>query len=125
MSPDGAQRPEPGAAMLPDHLAYPRRVPDRVEDDLRIRNWARNATLAPSTSVGTPRSETELRSLLESTEGGVRVIGSRMSPGPMLSLAAQGGTLLDLSSLRGLVALDADTATFGGATTLGEVYVTL
>ena len=73
--------------MLPDHLAYPRRLPDRVEDDARVRNWARNATLAPSTSVIAPRSEDDLRARLEGTEGGVRVIGSRMSPGMISSIS--------------------------------------
>ena len=62
-----------------------------AEDDLRVRNWARNATLGPAGSVGAPR--TRGRAALAartSTEGGVRVIGSRMSPGRMLSLAAPG-----------------------------------
>ena len=105
--------------------AYPRQQPDRVGEDVRTRNWARNATLAPSASVSAPRTEGELRTLLASTEGGVRVIGSRMSPGRMLALAAQGDILLDLSHLRGLVELGDDHATFGGATPLGEVYACL
>jgi len=43
----------------------------------------------------------------------------------MLALAAQGDMLLDLSHLRGLVALDEDRATFAAATTLGEIYACL
>ena len=111
--------------MARNDLTYPRREPDRAGEDVRTRNWARNATLAPSASVSAPRTEDELRTLLASTEGGVRVIGSRMSPGRMLALAAQGDILLDLSHLGGLVELGEDHATFGGATTLGEVYACL
>jgi FAD/FMN-containing dehydrogenase len=105
--------------------AYPRREPDQAGEDVRTRNWARNATLAPSTSVSAPRTEDELRTLLATTTGGVRVIGSRMSPGRMLALAAQGDILLDLSHFRGLVELGEDRATFAAATTLGEIYALL
>jgi FAD/FMN-containing dehydrogenase len=111
--------------MAPTELAYPRREPDRAGEDVRVRNWARNATLGPAGSVSAPRTEDELRSLLAATRGGVRVIGSRMSPGRMLALAAQGDMLLDLSRLRGLVHLGEDRATFAAATTLGEVYACL
>lgn len=111
---------------MEQHLAaYPHQQPDRAGEDVRTRNWARNATLAPSASVNAPHDEDELRTLLASTEGGVRVIGSRMSPGRMLALAAQGDILLDLSHLRGLVELGEDHATFAAATTLGEVYACL
>ena len=103
--------------MARNDLTYPRREPDRAGEDVRTRNWARNATLAPSASVSAPRDEDELRTLLATTEGGVRVIGSRMSPGRMLALAAQGDILLDLSHLRGLVEIGDDHATFGAATT--------
>ena len=105
--------------------AYPRREPDLGGVDDRLSNWAHNATLAPAGSISAPASEDELRLLLTSTVGGVRVIGSRMSPGRMLDLAALGDTLLDLSQLRGLLDETEDTATFGGATVLDEVYSTL
>ncbi|GAB2581795.1 D-arabinono-1,4-lactone oxidase [Microlunatus antarcticus] len=111
--------------MARDDLAYPRRQPDQAGEDVRTRNWARNATLGSAGSVRAPRTEDELRELLATTQGGVRVIGSRMSPGRMLSLAAQGDTLLDLSHLRGLVHLGEDRATFAAATTLGEIYTCL
>ena len=106
-------------------LAYPRREPDQAGEDVRVRNCARNATLAPPASICSPRTEDELRSVLASTTGGVRVIGSRMSPGRMLALAAQGDMLLDLSQLKGLVVLSEDRATFAAATTLGEIYACL
>ncbi len=112
--------------MLPDHLAYPRREPEAPGTaDVAVRNWARNATIAPAGAVSAPRDEDRLQTLLATTTGGVRVIGSRMSPGRMLSLAAQGDTLLDLSHLSGLVSIDEDTATFAGATPLGDVYAVL
>ncbi|HEY0239988.1 MAG TPA: D-arabinono-1,4-lactone oxidase [Friedmanniella sp.] len=111
--------------MTRNDLAYPRREPDHAGEDARVRNWARNATLAPSASISAPRTEDELRALLSTTTGGVRVIGSRMSPGRMLALAAEGDMLLDLSQLRGLVVLSEDRATFAAATTLGEVYACL
>ena len=105
-----------------EHLAYPRRDTTEPSDDVRILNWARNATLAPSAQVRTPTSEAEVRALLASTHDRVRVIGNRMSPGRLIDLAGSGGTLLDLRHLRGPVAVTADTATFGGATPLQEVY---
>ena len=108
-----------------EHVHYPRREAEREGEDVRLRNWAGNATLASAGSVSAPRTESELRVLLATSQGGVRVIGSRMSPGRMLALAAQGDILLDLSHLRGLADLEGDTATFGGATTLGEVYACL
>ena len=112
--------------MLPDHLAYPRREPDEALDlEPQVRNWARNATLAPATSMSEPHDEDELRRLMASTQGPVRMVGSRMSAGRMLALRDGGGTLLDLHHLTGLRAMDATTATFAGATTLAEVYATL
>ncbi len=111
--------------MARNDLSYPPREPDHAGEDVRVRNWARNATLAPSASISAPRDEDALRAVLAATEGGVRVIGSRMSPGRMLALAAQGDMLLDLSHLRGLLELGEDHATFAGATTLGEIYACL
>lgn len=111
-------------AHLPTDLAYPRQ--DLADgDDHAVRNWARNATLAPAAAVSSPGDEDELRRLLASTQGPVRMIGSRMSPGRMLAMRGETGTLLDLGRLRGLLGMDAGTATFAGATTLGEVYATL
>jgi len=109
---------------LPTDVGYPRREPDLTDDD-QVRNWARNATLAPLAAVSTPADEDDLRALLASTSGPVRMIGSRMSPGRMLAAGDAAGTLLDLSRFTGLLASDDETATFAGATTLGEVYATL
>lgn len=111
--------------MTPAHLTYPRREPERLGEDVRLRNWAGNATLAPAGSVCAPTTEAELQSRLAATAGGIRMIGSRMSPGRMLELADQSDVLLDLGHFRGLLHLDAETATFGAATPLDEVYACL
>ncbi|MCW2809891.1 MAG: FAD-dependent oxidoreductase [Friedmanniella sp.] len=108
-----------------EQIAYPRRQPDRVGEDVRLRNWAGNATLAPAGSISAPRTEMELQSLVRTSEGGIKMIGSRMSPGRMLELAAHGDTLLDLSALTGLIETTEDTATFAGATPLEAVYAEL
>lgn len=111
--------------MASEHLTYPLRVPEDGAEGGGLRNWARNATLAPADAISAPATEGELQSLLATSDAGVRVIGSRMSPGRMLELAAPGDTLLDLSHFRGLVDLDDDSATFGAATPLDEVYACL
>ena len=72
-----------------------------------------------------PGTRPELRSLLRTTSGPVRVIGSRMSPGRLLEQAREGGVLLDLSQLSGPLAMTQDTATFAGATPLSEIYAAL
>ena len=111
--------------MTPTQLAYPRREPELIGEDIRLRNWARNATLGRPGSVSAPATEAQLRSLLATTSGRVRMIGSRMSPGRLLEQTGDGGALLDLSHLSGLVSITEDTATFAGATPLAEVYAVL
>ncbi len=108
-----------------DHVAYPRREPELAGDDVRLQNWARNATLGGAGSVSAPATEAELQAVLAAGSGKVRMIGSRMSPGRLIETSDEGGALLDLSHLRGLVSITGDTATFAGATPLDEVYSTL
>lgn len=111
--------------MAPQSLAYPRRTRDTDEQGPELLNWARNSALAPRSAVRAPATVEELRSLVAATDAAgnkVRVVGSRMSAGRMLALASEGDTLLDLRHLSGLVATDATSATFGGATPLQEVY---
>ena len=108
--------------MAHEQVAYPVRVPDRADDDGRLRNWARNATLGPAGSLTTPADEAELRGFLAATTGAARIIGTRMSPGRLLETIDGGGSLIDVRLLTGLVSLTEDTATFGGATPLQEVY---
>lgn len=110
---------------MSQRLAYPRRDAESTGEDVRLRNWARNATLGHPGSVSTPTSEPELRSMLASGTGRVRMIGSRMSPGRMLGLGEQGGSLLDLSHLSGELRSTEDTVTFAGATPLADVYSVL
>ena len=102
--------------------AYPRRDTRPPQDDDRLSNWARNATLGRPGSLRSPVDEAGVQDLLAATTGPVRPIGSRMSPGRLLGLPADGGTLLDLQHLRGALEVTADTATFGAATPLQEVY---
>ena len=110
--------------MALEHPGYPRSQPEVAGEDVRTLNWARNATIAPAGSVAAPTTEDELRELLASTSGAVRMIGSRMSPGRLLGLD-DGGTLLDVNGLSGLISLTDDTATFAGATPLSDVYAVL
>ena len=111
--------------MSPERLAYPRRHAESIGEDVRLRNWARNATLGRPGSVSAPTSERELRALLATGTGRVRMIGSRMSPGRLLGLSEQGGSLLDLSHLSGQLSSSEDTATFAGGTPLADVYAAL
>lgn len=115
--------------MAPQSLAYPCRTPGTDEHEHgsspELMNWARNSTLAPGSAVRAPSTVEELRSLVAAADAAgskVRVVGSRMSAGRMLALASQGDTLLDLRHLSGVVAVDATSATFQGATPLQEVY---
>ena len=101
---------------------YPHRRIPRPGDDLRLRNWAGNTRLAHSGAVVTPADENELRAYLRTDPKRVRVIGSRMSSGRLLTAHADGGMLIDLSRLRGALAWTDDTATFAGGTPLQQVY---
>lgn len=113
----------PLSEKLSEKPGYPRRSPEG--DPAHVWNWARNAVLGASSSVCAPTTEEELRAVVASGGGSVRVVGSRMSPGRLLELRATGDTLLDLRHLRGLLAVDADSATFAGGTPLAEVYAAL
>ena len=111
--------------MIQQQLAYPRRDTEPTGQDARLQNWAANAVIGRPGSIRVPEDEAELQVLLGGSTGRVRVIGSRMSPGRLLELGDEGGTLLDISELRGLLELTDDTATFAGATALEEVYAVL
>ncbi|WP_422389869.1 D-arabinono-1,4-lactone oxidase [Arthrobacter sp. N1] len=106
-------------------LAYPAQEPELAGEDIRLRNWARNSRLGLPGSVVTPATEAELCDFLSTSDGAVRMIGSRMSPGRMMSVADGAGTLLDLSRLSGLISSTEDTVTFAGSTPLSEVYAFL
>lgn len=85
--------------MTLEHIAYPRREPELVGEDVRLRNWARNATLGVPGSVCAPSTEAELQAALLAGSGQVRMIGSRMSPGRLTEVTEEGGILLDLSDV--------------------------
>jgi FAD/FMN-containing dehydrogenase len=106
-------------------LAYPRQEPELTGEDTRLRNWARNSLLGSPGSVVAPATEAELCDFLATSDGQVRMIGSRMSPGRMMQVTNGSGTLLDLSGLSGLISSTEDTATFAGSTPLAEVYAFL
>lgn len=107
--------------MTSENGGYPRRNPQPVADG-KVWNWAQNATLGDKSAVSAPQTEAELQSLIAASRGKIRVMGSKMSPGRMLELADKGDTLLDLSRLRGLLAVTEESATFAGGTPLHEVY---
>lgn len=107
--------------MTSENRGYPLRNPHSAADG-KVWNWAQNSTLGDKNAVCAPESESELQQLVATSRGKIRVMGSKMSPGRMLKLVEQGDTLVDLSKLRGLIAITDDSATFAGGTPLHEVY---
>lgn len=108
--------------MTRENSGYPLRKPQLDAGETRVWNWAQNETLGERSAVKTPATEAELQSLLAACQGKIRMMGSKMSPGRMVAISEPGDTLLDLSQLRGLIAIDDDSATFAGGTPLHEVY---
>lgn len=104
------------------HPLFPRRQPHASPTDSRLLNWAKNTHLAQASAVKSPRSEAQLQNVIASSRGKIRVMGSRMSPGRMLALSGEEDVLIDLSHLRGLLAVDDESATFAAGTPLHEVY---
>lgn len=104
------------------HPLFPRRQPHASPTDSRLLNWAKNTHLAEANAVKSPQSEAQLQNVIASSRGKIRVMGSRMSPGRMLALSGEEDMLLDLSHLRGLLAVDDESTTFAGGTPLHEVY---
>lgn len=107
------------------HPLFPRRQPHPAPDDARVLNWAQNTTLAQERAVIAPESEAQLQNAIANCQGRVRIMGSRMSPGRMLAVTQSQDVLIDLSHLRGLLAVNDDSVTFAGGTPLHEVYEVL
>lgn len=107
--------------MTSENAGYPLRKPE-LSADGKVWNWAQNATLGDKNSVKTPATEAELQTVIAASQGKIRMLGSKMSPGRMTEITERGDTLLDLSLLRGLVDITEDSATFAGGTPLHEVY---
>lgn len=112
------------AAVNSDPLLYPLRHINAVRQSDSLWNWAQNAQLGKQHQLHRPENEAALQQLLAQHSGKVRVLGSRLAPGRMLSVA-EDDLLLDLSGLSGLLHSDAETVTFGGGTLLKTLYNTL
>lgn len=110
--------------MSRDVERYPLRNTTVSAEDDALWNWAQNARVGSRQQLYQPRSEAELQQLLRDTQGRVRVIGSRLSPGRMLSVDKE-DVLVDISALSGLLAHDSDSVTIGAGTTLNDLYIQL
>lgn len=111
--------------MTETHALFPRRHPQQNAHSPTILNWARNAELAPANAVVKPKNEAQLQEVIATATGSVRMMGSSMSPGRMLALSKPGDVLVDLSRLRGVLAVDDESVTFAAGTSLHEVFTTL
>ena len=107
------------------HPLFPRRQPEADPQDPRLLNWAQNAALGSKNAVIRVESERQLQEVIAAAAGKVRVMGSRMSPGRMLKLSQPGDTLIDISPLRGVLAVTDESVTFAAGTQLHEVFETL
>ncbi|MGY5958246.1 D-arabinono-1,4-lactone oxidase [Kosakonia sp. BK9b] len=108
--------------MTSTHALFPRRQPQQDAGDPHLLNWAKNATLAATCAVVTPENEAQLQAAIRACGGKVRVMGSRMSPGRMLALSHEDDILIDLSCLRGALAVTEESVTFAAGTPLHEVF---
>jgi FAD/FMN-containing dehydrogenase len=102
---------------------YPQRSADE-QNTAEIYNWARNAVLGSKQLLHTPKSEAELQQVLRYSQGPIRLVGSRLSPGRMVA-ADEEGILLDLKHFRGVTRLDENSVTVGAGTPLQELFQVL
>ncbi len=109
--------------MIQNPKLYPKRSTDE-HDSTHIYNWARNSVLGSKPILHTPKNEAELQQLLQQTQGPIRLLGSRLSPGRMINCPPD-GILLDLKHLRGIVALHDESVTVAAGTPLQELFKTL
>jgi len=103
---------------------YPLRNTTLSDQDESLWNWAQNARIGSRWQLHQPRSEAELQQLLRGTQGRVRVVGSRLSPGRMLDVE-EDDVLVDISALSGLLAQDEQSVTVAAGTTLNDLYIRL
>ena len=106
--------------MSRDAERYPLRNTTLSAEDDALWNWAQNARVGSRQQLHQPRSEAELQQLLRATQGRVRVVGSRLSPGRMLNVE-EDDLLVDISALSGLLAQDEQSVTVGAGPTLNEL----
>ncbi|WP_039055466.1 D-arabinono-1,4-lactone oxidase [Enterobacter sp. Bisph1] len=104
---------------------FPRRQPATDPQEPALLNWAQNAMLANKNAVIHIENEQQLQQVIAAAAGKVRIMGSRMSSGRMLKLRQPGDTLIDISALRGVLAVEEDSVTFAAGTQLHEVFETL
>ncbi|KAJ1529066.1 hypothetical protein HK096_009474, partial [Nowakowskiella sp. JEL0078] len=95
-----------------------------------IRNWSGVVVLAKDNQLVHADSVSEIQSIIKSTDGIIRVIGSGLSYEPLVRVLPSNtmprkGTLLNLKSVKGLLAHTATTATFSASTQLANVFETL
>ncbi|ORM72954.1 metal chaperone, involved in Zn homeostasis, GTPase of family protein [Pantoea wallisii] len=107
-----------------DSLLYPLRNPSDTTADPALWNWAQNTVVGQRQQLHQPQSEAALQQLLRTTQGKVRVVGSRLSPGRMLCVQPD-DVLVDLSALRGVLAQDEESVTFAAGTPMQQIYDTL
>lgn len=110
--------------MSRDVERYPLRNTTLSDQDESLWNWAQNARIGSRRQLHQPRSEAELQQLLRGTQGRVRVVGSRLSPGRMLDVG-EDDVLVDISALSGLLAQDEQSVTVAAGTTLNDLYIRL
>ncbi|MBE5252482.1 D-arabinono-1,4-lactone oxidase [Mixta mediterraneensis] len=110
--------------MSRDAHLYPLRQTQVEPSDDALWNWAQNTRIGSRQQVKRPANEAELQEIMRQSQGRVRVMGSRLSPGRMLQVD-ENHLLLDLSALSGLIASDENSATFGAGTSLQQIYATL
>ncbi|MBT0720706.1 D-arabinono-1,4-lactone oxidase [Rosenbergiella collisarenosi] len=109
--------------MIQNPILYPQRSTDEPAAE-QIFNWARNAQLGTKQQLHTPKDEQALQALLAESTGPIRIVGSRLSPGRMVSPACE-GILLDLKHFRGILAMDEQSVRVAAGTPLQELFKTL
>jgi len=109
--------------VIQNPILYPQRSTDEPSAE-QIFNWARNAQLGSKQQLYTPKDEAALQALLQESSGPIRIIGSRLSPGRMVS-PQHDGILLDLKHLRGILALEDNSVRVAAGTPLQELFKTL
>ena len=110
--------------MNKDTLLYPLRNPRETAHDSALWNWAQNSVVGQRSQLQQPQNEAEIQQLLRDSQGKVRVIGSRLSPGRMLCVQPD-DLLLDLSALTGVLGHDEHSVTFAAGTLLQDIFDTL
>lgn len=108
--------------MKTDNDVFPVRNTRPLAQDQQVWNWAHNARLGARDAVLRPENEEQLRQMVLSCPGHIKVLGSRLSPGQLVRIDRPEDTLIDPGHFSGLIATQGDNFTFGAATTLHQVF---